>query len=217
MSLLKSATRPQWSEVFEGWSWILLQYLKYERLWEVQIKWSIVDLHCLDGFSKVWEEGASLRWRWAEMNSHDWIYLTRICPCSLAGVVERGPPWVPGSAFRSSAKITMPEGPSFPLITCSVSSDSLKLSVHPDLVGRYTEITDQCIRLRQTVSARITLPNTPFPPRCLQISLCPWWRLLCQKIATPPRPLRKWEAQYATSSSLHGGSYRHYLNRTIEW
>ena len=32
----------------KGWSWIAWQDLKYGRLREMQIKWSIVDLHCLE-------------------------------------------------------------------------------------------------------------------------------------------------------------------------
>ena len=73
------------------------------------------------------------------MNPHNWIYLVRICPCSLAGVVERSPLWVPGSAFRSPAEITMLEGSSFSMISSNESSDFLKFS---DLVGTYTEKSD---------------------------------------------------------------------------
>ena len=73
------------------------------------------------------------------MNPHNWIYLVRICPCSLAGVVERSPLWVPGSAFRSPAETTMLEGSSFSMISSNESSDFLKFS---DLVGTYTEKSD---------------------------------------------------------------------------
>ena len=73
------------------------------------------------------------------MNPHNWIYLFRICPCSLAGVVERSPLWVPGSAFRSPAETTMLEGSSFSVISSNESSDFLKFS---ELVGTYTEKSD---------------------------------------------------------------------------
>ena len=65
--------------------------------------------------------------------------MVKICPCSLAGVVEKSPLWVPGSAFRSLAEITMLEGSSFSMISRNESSDFLNFS---DLVGTNTEKSD---------------------------------------------------------------------------
>lgn len=187
-----SAARGQWSDVLEGRSCRTWQDLKRFRLWEAQIKWSMVDMHCLEEFSKVWEDGVSFRWRWADVNPHDCKYLDRIRPCSLTGVVETGPPDAPGSAFRSPAKINNPEGLNFSLITWRVSNASLKESVHPVLEGRYTE------NMKVLLSTEI--PMQQWLANCL--SFCTLYKFLRQRIATPPWPLRYRGAQYTASSSL---------------
>ena len=62
MTLLRtSATRGQWSDVLEGRSCKTWQELKRARLWEAQIKWSMVDLQCLAEFSNVWEDEVSFK------------------------------------------------------------------------------------------------------------------------------------------------------------
>ena len=61
MLLWISATSWQWSDVLEGRSCKTWQELKRARLWEAQIKGSMVDLQCLAEFSNVWEDGVSFR------------------------------------------------------------------------------------------------------------------------------------------------------------